>query len=417
MKRNRQIGKSIIGIANSALGRIIVLTGARQVGKTTLVQNVATKYKHLSIEDPVGRLAYTSLSATQWEQLYPQAVLDEVQKEPQLIESIKATYDAFDHVRYILTGSSQLLLLQKVKESLAGRSRIIELYPLVLPEIVAYGWGSEIRFSEWQQLVLNPSTAPSFLPSLLIDPLYGEKEKAWRHLITFGGYPAVVDEKLSDEERWQWLRSYVQTYLERDIRDLVSFRDLEPFVKLQHAVAAQTAQTYSLSTLGRDTGASGKTVQRYLQYLSISYQTIILPAWDRNPNKRIAKAAKIHFLDYGVLQAVLQKRGGMTEAEFESLIVSEIYKQTKNTLADAKFHHLRTQDGREIDLLVEFPQGYYAFEIKMSSNIHPTDARHLRNLSEFLDKPLLHSFVVSNDPQTKSLGDGTTAVNATLFLG
>lgn len=243
-----------------------------------------------------------------------------------------------------------------------------------------------------------------------------EVQQAWDHLSRFGGYPALVDESMSDDDRFLWLGIYVRTYLERDVRDLANFRDLEPYAKLQRALAAQTGQTYSLSTLSRDAGVSAKTVQRYLQYLVISYQALVLPAWDRNESKRISKAPKVHLMDYGVLQAVLQKRGGMTGAEFESLVVTEMYKQAKNVLSTAKFHHLRTHDGRVVDLLIELPEGYYAFEIKQSQHVQASDARHLRGLADFLDKPLLHSYVVSNDPKSQELAPGITAVAATALL-
>ena len=117
MSKNRQIEQVITSIKDKRHARILVFTGARQVGKTTLVKNILPEYEYLSIEDPVLRKTYLNLSAVQWKSQFPQAVLDEVQKEPQLIESIKATYDKYDDVRYALLGSSQLLLMEKVRES------------------------------------------------------------------------------------------------------------------------------------------------------------------------------------------------------------------------------------------------------------------------------------------------------------
>lgn len=417
MEKSRFILHKLNEIAASKLGRIIVLTGARQVGKTTLVRAALPQYRYISIEDPVNRATYGRLTAAQWHLHFPQAALDEVQKLPSLVESIKATYDTFDDARYLLLGSSQLLLLQKVKESLAGRCTIIEMFPLTLPELRTRGWDDAAGPSMWQQLVSAPTTGCDLLPDFSLDPLMAEKQQAFEHLMQFGGYPALVDESLDYNQRRLWLTNYVRTYLERDVRDLALIRDLEPFSRLQRAVAAQTSQTISIATLSRDVGVSAKTVQRYLEYLNLSYQSLLLPAWDRNPNKRIAKAPKIHFMDHGVLQAVLQKHGGLTGAEFESIVVTEIYKQTKNLLIDAKFHHLRTSDGREVDLLVELPEGYYAFEIKMAHHVQNSDASHLKALQSILDKPILHAFVLSNCMETKVLGSSITAVNAALFLG
>ncbi len=417
MGKKRQLTAEVLKRKDRKSGRIMVFTGARQVGKTTLVRQVLDDYVYLSIEDPVASPAFLRLTAGQWRELYPKAILDEVQKLPELVESIKSAYDQFPDVRYVLLGSSQLLLLQKVKESLAGRCTIFNLYPLVLPELLTESWDDEIRLSPWQHLLQHPDTIPTFWPSFALDPTMPKKQKAWAHYLKFGGYPALVDEEMTDEERYLWLKDYVRTYLERDVRDLASFRDLEPYVKLQKALALQTAQTVNVSALATALGMSSKTVGRYMEYLRLSYQTLMLPPWERNANKRLAKMPKMHYLDHGVLQAVLQKRGGMTGAEFESLVVSELYKQAQNVFSDASFYHLRTHDGKEIDLLVELQDGYFAFEMKMAEHVAKTDARHLRDLETILDKPVIHSFVLSNDMETKQFDTNITAVNVAAFLG
>ena len=169
MSKKRQIEKRVLSFKDKKQSRIIVFTGARQVGKTTLVKQILPDYEYLSIEDPVLRKSYLNLTASIWKNQYPKAILDEVQKEPQLIESIKAAYDMFDEVRYVLLGSSQLLLLEKVRESLAGRCIIYELYPLTLPELATSDWDDEIILSEWQKLLNGNFDATSLLPSFLMD--------------------------------------------------------------------------------------------------------------------------------------------------------------------------------------------------------------------------------------------------------
>ena len=394
--------------------RILVFTGARQVGKTTLVKESLTDYEYLSIEDPVMRTAYAELTAQQWHSLYPQAALDEVQKMPRLIESIKSTYDQYPEVRYALLGSSQLLLLQKVKESLAGRCSIFTMYPLTLPEMLTAEDDSELFFSIWQQL-LRGST-PALLPNFQLDKRMSRKMKVWQHYNAFGGYPALIDPQLADEDRYLWLANYVRTYLERDVRDLANFRDLEPYTKLQQIMALRTGQLLNASALATQTGISSKTVMRYIEYLNLSFQTLLLPPWDRNEGKRLVKSPKVHCLDQGVLQAILRKRGGMTAAEFESLVISELFKQAQCLQAPVSFYHLRTQDGAEVDLLVELSDGYYAFEIKLSEHVTKTDARHLIRLAEILDKPLIHGYLLSNDMETKQITNDITALHAAMFL-
>lgn len=417
MEKNRLLMEKARQLSGTKQGRILVFTGARQVGKTTLVKHLMPDSTYLSIEDPVLRKDYASLTAAQWNALYPDAILDEVQKEPSLIESIKATYDQYADTRYALLGSSQIMLLKQVKESLAGRCTILDMYPLTLPELQTSGFDNPVPFSPWQQLLRQPFMPLQLVPSLNMAKRMTSIMQAWNFCLQFGGYPALVDEQMTDEDRYLWLKNYVRTYLERDVQDLAMMRDLEPFVKLQQAIACQTAQTINLSRLATDVQVSAKTVQRYVEYLNISYQTLSLPAWTRNPTKRLTRAPKIHYMDYGVLQAVIGKRGGMTGAEFESFAVTELYKQAKNIQADATFYHLRTHDGKEVDLLVELPEGYIAFEIKQSAHVARTDARHLVGLQQMLDKPLLHSFVLSNDVQTMPLTDDVIAVHAALFLG
>lgn len=407
---------SIKNSADSINGRIVVLTGARQTGKTTLARKIFGNYTYLSIEDPVASQPLATLTAGQWKNLYPQAILDEVQKQPQLVESVKAVYDQWEEPRYILLGSSQLLLLKKVRESLAGRCVIKEIYPLTLPELETSVWTEPINDSPLQTLLKTGETKPLF-PSFLLDPAYSAKIAAWNHYQKYGGYPALTDERRDDKLRREWLATYVRTYLERDVRDLAAMQDLQPYNKLQSLLAMQTGSLCNISSLANHIGMSTTTVKRYLQYLTLSYQTIFLQPWERNISRRLVKSPKIHYLDNGVLQAVLHKQAMPNGQEFESLVVAEIYKQAKQTEADASFYHLRTSDGKEIDLLIEVPEGYYAFEIKLTEHVQRTDARHLRTLQEILDKPLLRSFVLSNDLNTIDLGDNVTAVHAAQFLG
>lgn len=414
--KNRKIADILLKRSRSKTGRITVLTGARQTGKTTLVRQLFNDYEYISLEDPVLRSSYTRLTAEQWESLYPEAVLDEVQKEPVLIESIKAVYDRWEHPRYLLLGSSQILLLEKVKESLAGRCSIIELYPLTLPELRTFSWQDPVADSLFQAALKEPGSY-DYLPSFLMDKKMTEKQKAWEFNTNFGSYPAVTDDELDKEEKYNWLHNFVRTYLERDIRDLASFRDLDAFVNLQRYLAINTASLVNATDIANRLGLTAKTVKRYIHYFEISYQALLLPAWTRNPNKRLSKMPKIHYLDNGIVQAVLQKRGGLTGNEYESIIVSEIFKQIQTSNLQARLFHLRTHDGREVDLLIELPDYYYAVEIKMTAKVNKTDIKHLKGLATILDKPLKKAFLLSNDTETKHFDDNIVAINAAMFLG
>jgi len=411
--RNRIISNQLLSKSNSRFGRIIVVTGARQTGKTTLVTHIFPDYPYISIEDPVTVEQYKSLTAAQWNSNYPKAILDEVQKEPQLIESIKSVYDQFPEPRYILLGSSQIMLLTKIRESLAGRCQIIEMYPLTLPELLTRNWDDEAQLSYFQKLLLNQKIDD--IPFLL-DKNHVNKLKVFNDYQKFGGYPAISDTEIPENEKFDWLNNYVRTYLERDIRDLAEIRNLEPFAKTQKLLAINTGQLINNSKIAVEAGVTSKTVQRFIEYMSISYQTLVLQPWSRNEIKRLVKSPKVHFMDVGVLRAVLQKKGELSGHEFESAIVSEIYKQLKTLNFPAQFYHLRTSDGREVDLLIETETGYIAIEIKKSKAIRTVDAKHLKNLEEILDKPVLHKIMLLKEIKNQNLGQGVIANPAYKFL-
>jgi len=411
--KNRIISNTIDRKRSSRFGRIIVVTGARQTGKTTLVKHLFPNYNYISIEDPVTVEQYKSLTAVQWSATYPYAVLDEIQKEPRLIESIKSVYDQFPEPKYILLGSSQLMLLKKIRESLAGRCQIVEMYPLTLPELITNSWEEEVQLSYFQKLMLNIPVDD--LPFLL-DENHAKKQRVFDTYMKFGGYPAISDTEIQDEEKFDWLNNYVRTYLERDIRDLAEMRNLEPFTKTQKLVALYTGQLINNSKIAVESGVTSKTVQRFLNYMSISYQTLVLQPWSRNSKKRLAKTAKVHFMDVGVLRAILQQYGALNGHQFESAIIAEIYKQLKSINLNAQVYHLRTSDGREVDLLIETETGYIAIEIKMSTAVRSVDGKHLRDLEDILDKPILHKIVLSNDVNSQDFNDGVKAIPAVKFL-
>jgi len=400
----------------SAHNRIFVLTGARQTGKTTIARHIFPDYTYLSIEDPVERHNYLKLTASQWNKFYPKAILDEVQKEPVLIESIKSVYDQFDDSRYILLGSSQFLLMEKVKESLAGRCLIMEIYPLTLPELRTSDADDNVDNSLLFKYINKEITIEDIFPSFSMDAQFAIKMEVYNYYIQYGGYPALTNENFSDNDRREWLDMYVKTFLERDIRDLASFRDLEPFIKLQRYMANTTGELANYSSIAKEAGVSIPTIQRYIRYMELSYQALFLPAWFSNPIKKLIKAPKIHFMDYGVLQSILQKKGTPTGNEFESIVIAEIYKQIKTYRLPLTCYHLRTQGGKEIDLLLEATDYFIAIEIKKTEHVSKADARNFSDLQDILNKPLRQCFILSNDKETHYFADNITAVHVAAFL-
>lgn len=414
--RNRSEKNRLKLRSQGAFGRILVLTGARQTGKTTLVKEAFPDYEYISLEDPVLRMEYQRLSAQRWADQFPLAVLDEIQKTPQLIESIKAVYDQFEAPRYLLLGSSQILLMKQVRESLAGRCQLLELYPLTLPEMMTQSWDDPVQESRLVRWVRDGVDLSELPPVLSRDVRFVKACACFERYLQIGGYPALWKENCTVEEARRWLYDYVQTYLQRDIRDLAEIRNLEPFVLAQQMSARLTGALVNYSALAKEAGITAKTAQRFLQYLQMSYQVFLLQPWFRNPLKRLVKSPKLHYLDPGVQSAVSGRYGSLTGQEFESAVVAEVIKQLKTADVRVDFYHLRTLDGREVDLLLETADGFYAIEVKQSRSIHSSDARQLKGLPELLDKPLLHAFLVSNDPVVTVLEDRVTAIPASALL-
>ncbi|MBI3923216.1 MAG: ATP-binding protein [Armatimonadetes bacterium] len=416
--KNRFFAEILQKKQKSRLARIVVLTGARQTGKTTLTRHVASGYAYVTLDDPVTRPEFTALSAAQWSQRYPKAVLDEVQKTPSLIETIKAAHDLYPTTRYILLGSSQILLLHKVRESLAGRVALLELFPLTLPELQTNSWDDALHESRLIRWLRGEGDVPRIFAGIpLSESEYARAEHALDHYLTYGGLPAITEEDLDETERREWLRDYIRTFLQRDLRDLANLRELEPFVSCQKMISQLTGCLLNANSLAQAAGISQKTARRFISYLEISYQVLLLPPWSRNPRKRLMKTPKLHFLDPGVQRAILDRRGEMTGREFESAVVAEIYKQVKTAGLPTELSHLLTADGREVDLLLESEDGYVPIEIKHSLRVGASDARSLRGLDALLDKPVRHSFLLSRDPHVREIEPGITALPVAWALG
>ena len=248
------------------------------------------------------------------------------------------------------------------------------------------------------------------------DRSYARYSGILEHYLRFGGMPVVHHADLTDDERRSWLRDFQRTYLERDVADLAALRDLEPFVVAQRALATRTARTVNFSDLARSAGIAPATARRFLRYLELSYQVIQLPPFFRNPEKRLAKMPKVHFVDPGILRTILNRTGDWTGEEYESALVAEIVKQVRNAGLFADFFHLRTYDRREVDLLLELEEGFVGIEIKASRKVSRADARTLRGLEPLLDKPLLGAVVVSQDMEVRYLAPGVLAVPAAWLL-
>lgn len=397
------------------LGRLLVVTGARQVGKTTLVRHAWPDHTYIALDDPVAAAEWARLPATAWIERYPRAILDEVQKAPSLVHTVKAAHDASPDTRYVLLGSSQILLLSRISETLAGRASVHDLWPLTLPELATSSADEvpgESRLVRW--LRTRDDAVLHGVPAA--DPSFPGAAARFERYLERGGMPAIHADDLDETEVRDWLLAYRRTYLERDVVDLAAARDLEPFTRAQAAIAERTGTLVNFSDLARTASISPDAARRFVRYLEHSYQVFQLPPWSRNPEKRLAKTPKLHFVDPGVHRAVTRRWGEPTGPAFESAVVSEILKQVRTAGLDVEPFHLRTLDGREVDLLLALEDGYVAFEVKLSPTAAGPDARHLRGLSEILDREVLGSFVVHRGHALRDLDDGILGIPAAWLL-
>ena len=413
--KKRILAEKLRNTASSKLGRLFSLTGARQVGKTTLLRKIFEKYEYISLDDPIGRSQLNRLSVPEWNQLYPQAILDEIQKSPELFDTVKGLYDQYSETRYGLSGSSQILLHEGIKETLAGRIRRFELFGLTVPETMTHSWDDSLQESLLIRLLQTQDK--SLLSGVPVrSDHFASAQVAWKNHLEYGAYPFLHEEDLTAEERKEWLRDYVATYLQRDIRDLANFRDLEPFAKAKTASANLSGQMMNFNEVAKLSGISPLTAQRFVHCLEVSYQVLLLTPWFENPNKRLKKSPKIHYLDMGIMRTLTNKQGELSGHEYESAVVSEIYKQIQTYQLPVHLFHLSTFDDREVDLLIDLGQMFIAIEIKKTEKATRKDARHLVGLENILNKPILAKIVLSEDREVKILTDDVINVPTAYFV-
>jgi predicted AAA+ superfamily ATPase len=365
----------------SSTRRLVVVTGARQTGKTTLALECYPDLRHLNLDAIETREDLRAVRTAAWGGAVGPAVIDEAQKEPNVFEKVKYAYDQGQVDFSVLLGSSRILLMDRVKESLAGRAFLYDLWPLMPGEL------------------LTPATAEPPLPlldALLDEPrgpgavlagrppvLVGDEADAClsaiEHLEQWGGMPELL--RLGDDDRRQWLRSYRQTFLERDLADLVRLSDLQPFVKLTRLAMLRTGRLLSYSELARDAGLSPSTAKRYLEYLRISYQTVLLQPYARNLTSSVVKTPKLYWVDPGILRQGTDRRGQPDGELFENLVVVEIHKWIQTMARGVNLTFYRTRSGMEVDLVIDTPHGLLAAEIKSRPGARSTDLVNLRRLA------------------------------------
>jgi predicted AAA+ superfamily ATPase len=349
----------------------VLVTGARQTGKTTLLRQGDYKtqaYTYVSLDDPVKQRNALDNGGTFFLENPPPVIVDEVQYAPSLFPYIKMLIDEDQRPgAFLMSGSQQFHLMKNVGESLAGRLAVLSLSGLSLREIR----GLDFR---------RP-----FLP----DPDYYEDRRrentaldyheTWR-IIHRGAMPRLYrDPGLDWEDFWN---SYTRTYLERDVRELTQVGDEQRFLSFMTAIAARTGTMLNLSSIAQDIGISVPTADRWLSVLAASNLVFLLRPFHTNVSKRMIHTPKLYFLDTGLAAWLTRwpsadqlRDGHMGGAFFESFVVGEILKSYANQGREPPLYYYRDRDGREIDLLIWQNGTLYPLEIKKHAN---PDKDHIR---------------------------------------
>ena len=376
---------------------IVLLTGARQTGKTTLAKNKYQQLRYINLDAPENQEIVKKIHSDNWHKDIGNAVIDEAQKEPIVFDKIKYAYDAQKINFQVILGSSQIMLLKKIRESLAGRIKIYEIWPLLMSEINIDADADAQNISKplINDILLTKdiNALLESTPSILEPAKELKLKQAEQYLLQWGGMPALLH--IPEEERWKWLKDYEYTYLERDLADLAKLNDLDPFKIYQRLAAARSGHLLNYSEIARDAGLSTDTARRYLEYLKLSYQIIILPPYYKNISSQIIKTPKIYWVDIGLCRQLTNNKGSDVSGHlYETMVIGEIFKWIKTAQIDASMYFYRTQAGLELDALIETAHGFIGFEIKNKKNIASKDTKSMRTIAKALNSKWLGGIIV-----------------------
>lgn len=346
----------------------VVLTGARQTGKSTLAEQLVPGRRRyhslddLDVFDAARRDPESLLGGVD------PVTLDVVQRELALLRAVKRAIDRKRKPgRFLLTGSANLLLMRQASESLAGRASYLNLWPMTRREQRGDG-----RCGMWDELLRTPD-------ELWLDLLAAQDEKPedWIALALRGGYPTPALELRRPAERAVWFDGYVRTYLERDLQDLSSIASLPDFRRLMRAACLRAGQLLNQTELGRDAALPQPTVHRWLNLLETSYLLVRLPAYAVNRTKRLIKAPKLYWADTGVALH-LAGTDEPSGAQLENLVLHDLLVWRDARLERAEIAYWRTAIGEEVDLVIEAGGELLPIEVKSSARPRLADAAHLR---------------------------------------
>lgn len=399
---------------------VVLVTGARQVGKSTLAQALVGNswpagYLTLddravldaALRDPDGLVAGTPTPV----------VLDEVQRAPDLLRAIKLAVDRDRRPgQYLLTGSANLMTLKTASESLAGRVVLHELHPFCWSELTEAG-------SPTTLLDLFEGKEARALLSRWPCRVSARRRQEIEHLIVTGGFPTPALLR-SAGARQEWFAAYRQTYLERDLRDLAAVEHLPDFNRLVGLLAFRTGQLLNYSDLSRDLGIPLSTLRRYMSLLEVTYQVFLLRPYFANVGKRLVKTPKLYLGDTGMAchlavadtWTVLERQGRVGPL-LETWAAAELRKLIAATDPRVQLWYWRPHAGREVDFLIELGGALVAVEVKWSQRITESDKSALRQCARDLQGRVRLGVLLYPGTETVALDRHTVAVPFSVFFG
>ena len=353
---------------------VIAVTGPRQSGKSTLLGHLFPEAIKFSLKDVNIRSFAESDPVAFLNQTDKPLFIDEVQKVPMLLEYIQGIVDNHPDRKFLLSGSSNFELMKSVSESLAGRAGVYELLPMSYTEIPAYASGKD-------------------MDTFLYDGLF----------------PAICAGK---NIAGLFYPSYVRTYIEKDIRDLLNIRDTMQFFRFLKLCAARIGSVFNANELSSEVGVDSKTIAAWLSVLTASYVIYLLPPYYENISKRLVKRPKLYFTDPGLACYMLDiespaqlSKDKMRGNIFENYIIMEAVKHRMNNGKEGGVYFYRDSNGNEVDLLIKEEGMLKAFEIKSSMTYIPEFGKTLRKLSGWLTPPIVRKCIVYNGDFENVAGD------------
>jgi len=383
---------------------VVLIHGPRQSGKTTLARMVGERrgYRYYSFDDDVARAAAETDPAGFVAELPRRAILDEVQRVPALFAALKLAVDRRRVPgRFILTGSANVLLVPKLADSLAGRMGILRLHPLAQCELAG--------------------RVPLFLDALFAAAFKTHTTERLGHAladrIVAGGYPAALARRTAPR-RTAWYRDYVDTQVQRDVRDLANIRALDALPRLLAIAAGYTAQLINITDLAGPFQLTRQTIHDYVTLLERVFLLDRLPPWHSNRLSRLVKTPKLHIGDTGVACALLGMDATRLHRDratlgplLETFVYQELKRQASWHDAPIAFHHFRDRDGVEVDIVIERGAHEVAgVEVKAAATVTAADFRGLRKLKEAAGKRFAGGVVLYDGEISASFGDGLHAV-------